>query len=220
MNRTFFQFSLLLAPVLVLGTTSCSSMRDAQSQLADWKEKREERQLAQDVAEAEKAKAEELAATGHVVSAPPEDPIFLDYSHPDGPLGGDSAWASAYGAAPLLPGSDLPVMMDLADSDTLGGPGGEPLFHGDLTPPSGEEPATPPVDIDLVRAWATSFSPLMGASLSEPLITAAMTARPTSTETAVAAHAAATDATPLASAFAGQSVRTTLRPATSELEHE
>lgn len=224
MNRLSLQTVLCVAPVLVLGMTSCSSMNQTKARLAEWKEKREERQMAREVAMAEKELAEEAGAADRLASATVAEPIFLDYSNPDGSLIGGllpgNGPSSSYGGAPLLPGADLPVMIDLA-SGSMEAPGGEPIFLGDGTASESPTPAAPSgVDVDLVRAWAASFSPLMGASLTEPLITAAMTAQPTSTETAVAAHSAATDAAPLASAFAGQPARASLRPVTSELEHE
>jgi hypothetical protein len=224
MNRLSLQTVLCVAPVLVLGMTSCSSMNQTKARLAEWKEKREERQMAREVAMAEKELAEEAGAADRLASATVAEPIFLDYSNPDGSLTGallpGDGPSSSYGAAPLLPGADLPVMIDLA-SGSMEAPGGDPIFLADGTASESPTPAAASgVDVDLVRAWAASISPLMGASLTEPLITAAMTAQPTSTESAVAAHSAATDAAPLASAFAGQPARASLRPVTSELEHE
>lgn len=219
MNRLSYSLTVLLTPVLLLGTSACSSMGQTKARLAEWKEKREERRMAQEVAMAEKEVAEEAERTGQVASTGMEDSIFLDYANPSGSLTGESA---PYGAGPALPGSELPVVGDMASTYGEGGPGGVPIFHGDDAglPPVSED-ATPRVDADLVRAWAASISPLMGASLTEPLITAAMTAQVTPTETAVAAHAAATDSAPLASAFAGQPARSSVRLlSTSELEHE
>lgn len=225
MNRLSFTLSALLAPVLVLGTSSCSSMNQTRERMAEWKEKREEQKLAREVALAEKQIAEEAAATGQVAeSKGAEDSIFLDYANPGGLLvGGVSSdgGAAGYGAAPALPGSELPVVLDLASAGEEGAPGGEPVFHADGAIVAGETTGlTSPVNADLVLAWASSISPLMGASLTEPLITAAMTAHVTPTESAVAAHSAATDLAPLASAFAGQPTRSRLSASTSELEHE
>ena len=213
MNRLSLSYSVLVAPVLMLGLSSCSSMDQARSRLAEWKEKREEQRMAREVAEAEKEIAEEAAATGQVASTSMEDTIFLDYANP----GGSLLSGTAGGSVPELPGSELPVILDLADTEAEGTAGGGPIFLGDTENAAG---LPTPVDADLVRAWASTISPIMGASLTEPLITAAMTARVTPTETAVAAHSAATDSAPLASAFAGQPVQTSLRPVTSELEHE
>lgn len=213
MNHLSISLSVLVAPVLVLGLSSCSSMDQTRTRLAEWKEKREEQRMAREVAEAEKEIAEEAAVTGQVASTSMEDSIFLDYANPDGSL----MSGSAVGSGLELPGSELPVVLDLASTDAVDGAGAGPIFLGDVENGAGV-PTT--VDADLVRAWASTISPIMGASLTEPLITAAMTARVTPTETAVAAHSAATDSAPLASAFAGQSVQTNLRPMTSELEHE
>ena len=202
-----FPFStiVLAIPVVCLGFPSCASMDRTQARLAEWKEKREERQMAKDLAEAEKQLAEEAAAGVPGAAGGLEESIFLSYSEP--------VEGASLVEAPALPGSELPVM-DWGSGDegvVVGGEG--PIFLGDT--------ATPPVvDTDLVRAWASSISPIMGASLTEPLITAAMTAQVNSTETAVAAHAAATDSAPLASAFAGEVVQTNVPVAlTSELEH-
>lgn len=213
MNRLSYSLSVLVAPVLLLGTSACSSMDQTRTRLAEWKEKREEQRLAREVAEAEKEIAEEAAATGQVASTNLEDSIFLGYANPDGsPMGG-----AQVGLSPELPGTELPVILDLASTDSEGAPGEGLIFLGDEAGGGG---LLTPMDADLVRAWAATISPIMGASLTEPLITAAMTARITPTETAVAAHSAATDSAPLASAFAGQPAQTTLRPATSEMEHE
>jgi hypothetical protein len=151
-----------------------------------------------------------------------EGSIFLDYENPSGSLlsGGDGAvdGAAAGGGGPALPGSELPTVMDFAGTEEDWESADQPVFHGDAAPSTS---APVPMDADLVRAWASTISPLTGASLAEPLITAAMTAQVTPTESAVAAHAAATDSAPLASAFAGQPSRSILRTSlTSELEHE
>lgn len=213
MNRFPITFSLMVAPVLLLGTSACSSMDQARTRLAEWKEKREEQRMAREVAEAEKEIAEEAETTGQVASTKLEDSIFLDYANPEGALTG----GSPTGVSPELPGTELPVILDLASTDAEESPGEGSIFLGDAAG-GGVLPTT--VDADLVRAWASTISPIMGASLTEPLITAAMTARATPTETAVAAHSAATDSTPLAAAFAGQPAQTTLRAVTSEMEHE
>lgn len=225
MKHLSLSLSVLVAPVLVLGLSSCASMDQTRTRLAEWKEKREEQRMAREVAEAEKEIAEEAAATGQMAaSVGAEDSIFLNYDNPGGSLvGGASSegGVAAYGGAPALPGSELPVVLDLASAGEEGSPGGEPVFLGDdavgAEAPTG---LSSPVNADLVRAWASSISPLMGASLTEPLITAAMTAHVTPTESAVAAHTAATDLAPLASAFAGQPSRSRLSGGTSELEHE
>lgn len=200
-------------------------MNQTRERMAEWKEKREEQRLAREVAQAEKQIAEEAAATGQVAAAAgAEDSIFLNYANPGGSLVGGATsdgGVAAYGAAPALPGSELPVVLDLASAGEAGAPGGEPVFLADGAMGAEEAPGlASPVNADLVRAWASSISPLMGASLTEPLITAAMTAHVTPTESAVAAHTAANDLAPLASAFAGQPSRSRLGGGTSELEHE
>jgi hypothetical protein len=227
MNSSSFFLSLVVVPAVVLAATSCSSMSQTRMRLAEWKEKRaeerDERRMAKELASAEKEIAEEAAMTGQVAATEDkEGSIFLDYENPSGSLlsGGDGAvdGASAGGGGPALPGSDLPTVMDFAGTEEDWASADQPVFHGDAAPSTG---APVPMDADLVRAWASTISPLTGASLAEPLITAAMTAQVTPTESAVAAHAAATDSAPLASAFAGQPSRSILRTSlTSELEHE
>lgn len=204
MKQFPFSTILLVFPMVCLGFPSCASMDQTRQRLAEWKEKREERQMARDVAEAEKQLAEDAAAGVPGATNDLEESIFLTYSE-----SGDSGMAGV----PALPGSELPVVMDWGSSDGSLGGGEGPIFLGD-------EAVSPVVDTDLVRAWASSISPIMGASLTEPLITAAMTAQVSPTEKAVAAHAAATDSAPLASAFAGEVVQTNVPVGmTSELEH-
>jgi len=219
--------SLVVVPAVALAATSCSSMSQTRVRLAEWKEKRaeqrEERRMAKELASAEKEIAEEAAMTGQVAASDDrEGSIFLDYENPSGSLLSGAEFEAggsfASGGGPALPGSDLPAVMDLAGMEGEGASADQPVFHGDAAPSTG---GPVPMDVDLVRAWASTISPLMGASLAEPLITAAMTAQVTPTESAVAAHAAATDSAPLASAFAGQPSRSILRTSlTSELEHE
>jgi hypothetical protein len=227
MNSSSFFLSLVVVPAVALTAASCSSMSQTRMRLAEWKEKRadqrEEQRMAKELASAEKEIAEEAAMTGQVAaSEDKESSIFLDYENPSGSLlsGGELnvGAPSAFSAGPALPGSELPAVMDFAGTEEEWASADQPVFHGDT---ASSTSAPVPMNADLVRAWASTISPLTGASLAEPLITAAMTAQVTPTESAVAAHAAATDSAPLASAFAGQPSRSILRTSlTSELEHE
>jgi hypothetical protein len=223
MNNSSLFLTVVVVPALMLGATSCASMSETKVKLAEWREKRaaerDEQRMAREVALADKQMAEEAKENGQAVAAREQDSIFLEYANPSGSLlsgamGSEGVGALAAGG-PELPGSELPVVIDFSGSESDSAPGGEPVFHADA------EEGGAALDADLVRAWASTISPLMGASLTEPLITAAMTARVSPTDTAIAAHAAATDSAPLASAFAGRPARSVLRTAlTSELEHE
>jgi len=218
-------FSVVVIPVLALGGVSCASMEETGGRLAEWKEKREEKRLAREVALAEKTLAEEEANGGRAVAKNQmEESIFLNYASPGGSLldgalaDMDGGYAGGYsGGGPALPGAELPMVLDV---DGMGWGADDGIFLAESGSDTLGWGGAVPVDADMVRAWAASISPIMGASLTEPLITAAMTAHLNPTESAVAAHVAETDATPLAHAFAGQPSRPTARRLTSELEHE
>ena len=221
MNQTFLQRALILPPLLLAAAaSSCSSPRLAAERREEGRaqeEKREEARFARQMARAEKRETQFQAEASAVLSAP-EAPIFLDYPNPEAPMAGDSygpdGLSDAYaGSALFLPGNELPAAANLTRTQTTAAtpvplPDQQEDFADLLLPPPplpaatvavASSPAAPaPVDTDQVRAWASSMSPFIGSSLNEPLLTAAMTAKPLSAAAMTAAEAA-----PLARAFAG-----------------
>lgn len=213
-------------PVLALGVSSCSSMQATRTRLAAWQEKREAQRMEREVAEADKELAKEAKESGTATGPGMEDSIFLDYANPSGSLlegamAANGPGGGVVGGGAILPGGELPTLPDWSVSGEGGTEDSGPIFLDAAASESVAGVAGGPIlDPEMVRAWAASISPVMGASLTEPLITAAMTARLNPTESAVAAHVAATDTQRLADAFVGQPTRTRTPGSTSELEHE
>ncbi|MFN0126396.1 MAG: hypothetical protein ACKV19_06920 [Verrucomicrobiales bacterium] len=213
-------------PVLALGVSSCSSMQATRTRLAAWQEKREAQRMEREIAEADKQLAEEAKESGAPKAPGMEDSIFLDYANPsgsllEGALAANGSGGGVAGGDVTFPGGELPTLPDWSVSGESGEESSGPIFLDASASGTEEGVAGGPIlDPELVRAWAASISPVMGASLTEPLITAAMTARLNPTESAVAAHAAATDTQRLADAFVGQPTRARTPGSTSELEHE
>lgn len=222
-SRPIF-LSLIVLPVLSLGSVSCSSLKTAQARYETWKQERELRREEKALAKAEKKDESKEKAPDKPVEAA-GDSIFLNYNNPELASNAGSAGAGGFSVTSDFSGLELPVFSENADAGEHG-PQGSPIFHADITPVAAVSAAStvvspaPVLSPELIQAWAASLSPVAGASLTEPLITAAMRAVPeTEGQSASAEEEIDPDRANLAAAFAGRPVQTSARPLTSENEH-
>lgn len=182
MNRNPFLLSVSLIPMICLGSVSCTALKKGQVSYQEWQEKREQRKAEKQLAKAEKA----AGLTEERPLADAQAPaVFLDYDNPNGVTAAgvlaEGNRSAGWKVSSDVPGGELPASVgELTNTVTTPGEtAGGLVFREDVAPGSPDEMA---LDPDLIRAWAGSIAQVTGASLAEPLITAAMTAsmaRPT-----------------------------------------
>jgi hypothetical protein len=141
----------------------------------EWKEKRDERKAERELARAEK---EAGLSDESLFAEAPAPPVFLDYDNPNAATAAGTRAEGNRGEGWSVSGDlgtvDLPASVgELTNSyGSAGGLMANPVFQ-----PDGADEgvvAAAALDPDLIRAWAGSIAQVTGASLSEPLITAAL----------------------------------------------
>ena len=200
---------MLLVTMIGLGTSSCALVKRGQVSFREWKEQRDQRQAERELAKAEK---EAGLTDDSLFAEAPQPPVFLDYDNPDAATAagtraegnrGEGWTVSGEVGSAELPGS----VGELTNSfGAAGGGSTEPVFSYRAEDESAAGAVRPPLDPELIRAWAGSIAQVTGASLSEPMVTAMLHASVGEPEPA--AVAATTEPISLrrstAAAFAGQ----------------